>query len=323
MSSSGLGWYAVHAYSTGDADALLREGLAPFLRSEPGAAVRSWFFLRYWRGGPHLRIRLLLDPAEAAETLAGVSESIRTAMPPGGAYDPAQRLAVARRLAELEGTDPGTEIVADGTVRIEPYEPEYAKYGGSDGVRIAEELFFASSRVALAAIVADESFARSRVGLAFVMTMAALAAVFREPRRVADFLNGAFALWRRYVKSEVLDRWAAGASPSPQLHATVRRLFAAEPSGEPATPRLLDEWQRAVVRAMAAFDELSPQPADRVSAGSSWTAREFVLLNYLHTHCNRLGTAPAQEAYIAYAGSCAAAAVANARDEPIRERSVR
>ncbi len=61
MSAPGREWRSYHLFYHGDRDLVLRlwPTLAPLILSR---IVDSFFFLRYSLGGPHIRIRLRLEP---------------------------------------------------------------------------------------------------------------------------------------------------------------------------------------------------------------------------------------------------------------------
>jgi len=89
------------------------------------------FFLRYWQGGPHVRVRFRLEAAEAAE----VSSQLADLMPAFSQQDKSEytdQVEAQEHLARLE-----KEIVAaprpPGTIEAQSYVPEYAKYGGAVG----------------------------------------------------------------------------------------------------------------------------------------------------------------------------------------------
>jgi lantibiotic biosynthesis protein len=107
--------YAGHAA----ADRLLRDALAPLARalSTTGASDR-WFFLRYADPEPHLRIRFHGEPAAVRDGLQALAAR---ALETGLAHD-----------AQL------------GT-----YNREIERYGGPEGILVAEQIFHADSDAVL------------------------------------------------------------------------------------------------------------------------------------------------------------------------------
>jgi thiopeptide-type bacteriocin biosynthesis protein len=117
----GSEWLYVKAYcGPAAADAVLRDAVAPALAGE------RWFFVRYGDPEWHVRVRVTGDPDRLA---ASVEPRITAALAP---------------------------FLRDGRlwrVQLDTYEREVERYGGDEGMVLAEELFYADS-VAVAAIVA-------------------------------------------------------------------------------------------------------------------------------------------------------------------------
>ncbi|XXF79655.1 lantibiotic dehydratase [Myxococcaceae bacterium GXIMD 01537] len=120
----GSEWLYVKLYTgTALVDRVLREVVAPWVREalDSGAATR-WFFLRFGDPDWHLRVRLQGDPAR----LHGeVLERLHTLLAP------ARRLGLVHR------------------VQLDTYEREVERYGGPEGMPLAEQLFHVDSEAAL------------------------------------------------------------------------------------------------------------------------------------------------------------------------------
>jgi thiopeptide-type bacteriocin biosynthesis protein len=133
----------------------------------PGDPPRPWFFIRYWQGGPHLRLRIadLGDPAATRITaeLTARTDAVTAELPPEDRITAASYRQAARPLADLgEGghaLDLG-ELLPPG-VHPAVYEPEIRRYGGPGNMALSEELFHASSVVALRACRARPGHGRS------------------------------------------------------------------------------------------------------------------------------------------------------------------
>jgi len=119
----GSEWMTAKLYcGPASADTVLREAVAPFVRSL-GGAVDGWFFIRYGDPDNHLRVRFTGPP----ERLWGqVLPAFRNALAPS---------------------------LDNGLVRrviLDTYRREVARYGGPEGVRAAEKVFQADSEAVLA-----------------------------------------------------------------------------------------------------------------------------------------------------------------------------
>ncbi|MGR6919255.1 lantibiotic dehydratase C-terminal domain-containing protein [[Actinomadura] parvosata] len=156
-------WLALHIYHHGDLDRLLEECVLPLaeLLTE-SRRIGNWFFLRYWSGGPHIRFRVDCAGVDerrsvGAETTEAIESYLR-AHPSRSTMSRERYRRLARALADLEDLG-GFEdrLVPNDSVRIEPYEREYAKFGDEEAMDAVERHFGESSRLAAAAIRAAAS----------------------------------------------------------------------------------------------------------------------------------------------------------------------
>ena len=123
----GSEWLYAKLYTgTATADGLLREVVAPVAREAMAAGeTDSWFFIRYGDPEWHLRVRFHGDPARLQ---SGVLPRLHAALEPK---------------------------LADGRiwrVQLDTYERETERYGGPEGILLAERLFHVDSE-AVAAIL--------------------------------------------------------------------------------------------------------------------------------------------------------------------------
>lgn len=190
-------WVSAHVFHRGDLDGLLLTAVEPLVDELSRAgAIGSWFFLRYWEGGPHLRVRLRPATGAAAEevrraALERFGRHLRDnpAPPvPAGVLD-AYR-AVAERWARAERLDDyDRQVRTTDSVEFVTYHPEQSVYGERAALRAAESHFAESSALALRLLRAGLPAARLRAaGLGMLMLSLACC----EPRsaRAAERLRG-------------------------------------------------------------------------------------------------------------------------------------
>ena len=152
-------WHSWHLHLDSADPAVAERALLEVVRPVLSVA-RPWFFIRYWQGGPHLRLRVAdLDDGPAAEfgaTLAGPLARVNAGIQAAHRIDPAGYRAEAARLASAgEGGRPlGVEELRPGGVYQESYQPEFGRYGGVELMPLSERLFHVSSVVALRVCVA-------------------------------------------------------------------------------------------------------------------------------------------------------------------------
>lgn len=144
---TGADWTAFHIYAHGTratTDHLLVQ--ASRLAREVVASGRasSWFVMRYWEGGPHIRLRLRnLDPT-LREELADRLSRMALAAPEQ------QQLDAEAFYGPLAGPDGLRRHgwFPTGTVLQPAYEPEVERYAGPRFMDHAERMFCLSSRIA-------------------------------------------------------------------------------------------------------------------------------------------------------------------------------
>ncbi|WP_329611511.1 lantibiotic dehydratase C-terminal domain-containing protein [Kitasatospora herbaricolor] len=150
-------WTSWHVHQHQGQDRLLTEAVAPLIgivRSEGLADLA--FVLRYWDGGPHVRLRLRA-PSDAA--LAVLERRVPAELRSWCRDHPSGRSMSAGEYALLRGriggSDAAAELVPDGSVVPAVYSPEHERYGRGAALEACEEHFDESTRIALDVLAAD------------------------------------------------------------------------------------------------------------------------------------------------------------------------
>lgn len=257
----GSEWLTLKLY-TGEmtADAALRELVGPVAREavESGAAER-WFFLRYADPECHLRVRFQGDPQRLhAETLALL-----------------QAAAAA--------------WVGEGRLRrvqVDTYEREVERYGGPEGIRLAERIFHCDSTAVVEILELLEPGdagldERWRLALRGIDTLLADLGLDLPARREAMFRQrDAFA---REFRASGLLKGAIGDRFRKERPSLAALLDPANDAGSPLAPglRILEERSRQLAPVAA---ELRAAERDgRLSLPVAEIAPSLV-----HMHVNRM-----------------------------------
>ncbi|WP_367128787.1 thiopeptide-type bacteriocin biosynthesis protein [Saccharothrix sp. HUAS TT1] len=174
-------WTSLHvrlSWSVEDVDAFIADVLAPELdgRRRQGR-LADWFYIRYWRTGPHLRVRL----RDATEDLADrLRDLVALADHPVVDVDP----------SAFDGWLP------HGDVRETPYEPEVDRYGGPDALPVAEEVFCRSTEVAVA-VLRSVRTRGAKFTAAVELAMATTTALKLDRVEAASWLRSLATGWRQ------------------------------------------------------------------------------------------------------------------------------
>jgi thiopeptide-type bacteriocin biosynthesis protein len=265
-------------------DALILEVVPKILALE---LFERWFFLRYLdEKGVHLRLRFQV-PAGNTARLAG---PIRGLCEKG--LEEVTRLPPAdyRPMVLPPGYDAQRSPSAAATVGIvtEAYEPELEKFGGARGMPIAEALFEASSRIALA-VLGDE-----REGLYSRKTIApCLMNVVHDAFGPAE---GVPRFWRNYSFYWLGGETMAAEDWRARFFEKGTRLREEQvpivwPEDLPArATQLTQEWRAELQRAATGYAHIE-------DLGQVTT--DILAFNFTHLMNNRLGLISLEEAYLA------------------------
>ncbi|MBV9772755.1 MAG: thiopeptide-type bacteriocin biosynthesis protein [Gemmatimonadetes bacterium] len=295
---SGHLFYGPHAHPE-SGDRILLDVVGPFVRrSLERGWISRYFFIRYGELGPHLRLRLCGEARVLEEEVGpALEEQVGSVLS-----------------AELRGSPRGE--LPEGAVRspVEalvwiPYHPEVARYGGPEGVRLAEEFFFRSSEAVLDCLRRLVPGDRAqRLGITLMAQVAALGAFTRDPAEAALLASrlrdefsavarpdgGGAELRRRF--DEGYERQAAA------LGGRVEAVW--EAVGEGAElPAPMDGYLAATTALRdgihALLRERRLRPGGAAVEGREEAHRALVP-SYVHMNNNRMGVSNNEESFLSH-----------------------
>ena len=256
----GSEWLYAKLYTgTSTADTVLRDLVAPCVRPAlDSGAADSWFFIRYGDPRWHLRLRFQGDPRRLhGEVLPRLQEEAAALLEDG-------------RL---------------GSFQIDTYQREIERYGGPEGIELAERIFHADSEAVLEIVAslegAEDADVRWRLAL----------------RGIDLFLSdlgftgaGKLALLQQMQTSSAREARADGAFAQ-QLAQRLRRERAAlapylEPGWDPERPDA--PAFEALERRSQRLAPLAAELRERERAGRLTVSIADMVLSYTHMFANRL-----------------------------------
>lgn len=136
-------WTSLHVFIHDFArlDAFLCDCLAGM----PAAFLADCFFVRYWLGGPHVRIRF-----RAADAAAALEMRVRDYLDRNAFASELEPDSYYWRFASQLHTEPRRYWHGNGELHYIPYQPEVARYGGAAGLALCERYFVDDSNATLA-----------------------------------------------------------------------------------------------------------------------------------------------------------------------------
>ncbi|MGH3801334.1 MAG: thiopeptide-type bacteriocin biosynthesis protein [Pseudonocardiaceae bacterium] len=296
-------WVSAHLYYHDGLNDLLRRAVRPLVGELAiGGLIDGFFFVRYWQGGPHVRLRIRLRDQTDAQPVERVIEArigrFFARCPSRTLVRSADYLRSAERFAQHE-FGPGKSIIEplqpNNSLRFVGYVPEADRLGGPAGVAAFEPHFVDSATLALELIAANPSEQR-RTGRALAMMLLAAAVVIPDLQRLTRFFRYSYRGWS--ARRSAGDRARAARyerewqqayhRQRAQLRELARRLLEATRPG--AGDHLDTVSARWVASVSCLFDRLTEQRL----------ALAPLLFQCLHKHNNRLGITVAEETYLLF-----------------------
>jgi hypothetical protein len=167
------------------------------------------------------------------------------------------------------------------------------------------KLFETSSDIALKVLSFINQAHERRLGISFAMMLAGLSGAGLSEQSIADFLAAYCRFWSRYLPEDIATAWSSGLEERQQtLLPRAEAILSDRASPGSQINDALSQWKSAVHIATETLDrqasDILPGVVMPGPDASLEQRRDFLLLNYTHTHNNRLGVVPAHEAYLAY-----------------------
>lgn len=213
MTTADNSYLSTHIYyNTTDLRSVLLGCVDPLIRRLETAGVLSrYFFIRYWEGGSHIRLRLLPSDGVTYEDLRKEAEPaidrFLDERPSLFDADPELMAPIMRTLFEHEygpdeflrlyGEDGKIPLAPNNSFSYAPYKPEYNRYGGHHGIRLSERHFHVSSSIALEALRETNSHVRtSTLGLALQLMVHFACVFYEDKRQVVGFFEQYVQRWQ-------------------------------------------------------------------------------------------------------------------------------
>ena len=130
-------WLSTHLYFNGDINFFIRQVIVPLVDSLMHRNdIYSYFFVRYWDDrGPHVRLRVCCHDCNSISVRNTIERHFNAFL---ASYH--DSLTLDHSIVENSNN-------FNGSLSFENYEPEYERYGGDQGLEVAEEHFRHSSQL--------------------------------------------------------------------------------------------------------------------------------------------------------------------------------
>ncbi|MER5629116.1 lantibiotic dehydratase C-terminal domain-containing protein [Streptomyces nitrosporeus] len=229
-------WIALHVFYAASPRPMLVNCVRPLVAELTAEGLLAGhFFINYWLEGPHVRLRLRpASPAAASEVRRRAEEALTAFLrtrPALYEVDSGFLKDFYNALFDIEfpgedrdrymGEDGRMNLRPNNTFSLEPYAPEYAKYGGPAGVELAEWHFRHSSDLVMDAFRTMNLHLRTvLLGTSAQLMMVMASCFLPEEDRLASYLDGYYEFWHRafpgtgFIGSQEYERNYAEMAPS-------------------------------------------------------------------------------------------------------------
>ena len=320
-------WISIHIFYHGDQNALIVNCIGPLVAElRKQGLIRRYFFIKYWSEGPHVRLRLLPAPGADTEKIkdmanVAIEEYIKE-RPAVYDINPQKVAALYKDLFIMEyGKEKWIAAYGEnGSMQLHPnnsfayieYEPEYTRYGGPDGVELAEWHFEHSSDTVLDLLRETNVGVHSMLlGRSIQLTLSFFYGVFETDDKVLRALANYINNWQRvdaqrHSHSEQYAKKYQRMAPMLQQRIASIRHDMLEDSPSSKLTETEKSWKRHLIEFRRRIDELYNEQKltiyfeGRPERATLDEVRHYLQASYVHMTNNRLGVSIAEEIYLAY-----------------------
>jgi hypothetical protein len=306
-------WVSAHLFYHGDQDAVVVGVIRPAVeRLRRAGTADGFFFLRYWEGGPHVRLRVLTRPEHVRSVRSVIEETAaefyRTS-PSQSAMTERDYAESASGLAKLERMDDyDTVLHPDNSVAFIDYLPQTEVFGTGRALEAVEQQLMSAS------VLAVELIARGRTpGQRAMDAFAMLAAnrtvftgILPELAYQARFMVESGGSGAKLMQSSEFERYFE-ANKAP-LRAGLEAVWASTRGVALPDASVASRWLTTVRDVNDTLVELEllgeldaypdfEAPAD-VLQHINHLVPQLIVERCTHLMCNRLGISLAQESHL-------------------------
>lgn len=314
-------WLSAYLFYADSLDQFLVECVKPFVwEIMENRLANQFHFIRYWDRGTHIRLRFKGD-IMLLET--HIKPSLKRHFESYFLLNPSTRIE-PEGLVEM---DHDQKWLANNSVQFVEYDPEITRYGGSEGILIAERQFEISSQAVLSILAESRNWDyTSAMGAAIQLHIGFIYALGMNLSEGVEFFDYVLQRWtltsygmRKYLgvedhiqkKEEIWKMYKISyEKQAARLHSIFDTLWTACVNRQKVDPEWFNTWitrtstfSGQLLSALQAHKLLiSPYKSVGLSSNSTSTGHELwnIFDSYVHMTNNRLGILNRDEGYLAF-----------------------
>ncbi|MFV8064335.1 lantibiotic dehydratase C-terminal domain-containing protein [Streptococcus sp. ZY1909104] len=192
-------WYNFKIYYYKNQDELLTNMISAYFDNN---SITDFFFIRYWEGGPHIRLRVKKNSSFSEKDFIQKIKDYMEKVPSVAVINEEYLLKSMENLALQENIDTHSiDLIADNSVIIDDYLPEIGKYGNV-GIKFAEKEFVYSSHLALLFLnFVNNSIEKKLIAALFSVN---LVLITLDKKQMTSFFEYYTSYWSKYLVEDSL-----------------------------------------------------------------------------------------------------------------------
>lgn len=158
--------------------------------------IEKWFFIRYWEGGPHIRLRILIDPKNNQFIINFIND-LKKFIYDNPNKDKFSKIEYLKNIKKFQDKNSNFLWHEDGDIIKVPYVPEYKRYGGIDLMPLTETMFQYSTRLVVNLLKEIQTYSQ-KILVGYIFTQK-LFNLFFSNKKIKDYskyiLNQNISFW--------------------------------------------------------------------------------------------------------------------------------
>lgn len=250
-------WSSLHIFYYDNVNILLTDCI---LKMYNKGYIDTFFFIRYWNGGPHIRLRIANKTSEQIIEIKKIVESYLKQYPSTIQLSNDEYNFKSAKFSNKEGMK-ALPLQKNNTIIETTYYPEMNKYIDNHALSLSENIFSISSIYALH-ILSNSNKKSELYYLSMQHTMYLLQYFIKEKATLDTFLENYFNYWQSFSEGQSIK--------VPKINIVVKKDF--------------PEYNIYF---------------EKIKKTYSYSEIQGLLFNYIHLFNNRLGINTKEEAFLA------------------------
>lgn len=190
-------WSSLHIFYYGNVNMLLTNCILKLYKEK---YINTFFFIRYWNGGPHIRLRIANKNYNQILEIKEIIKKYLNQYPSTVQLSNEEYTLKSDEFSTKEGIE-SLPLQDNNSILEIPYSPEMNKYIDENALYLSEMIFSISSIYALN--ILNTSNKKSELYyISMQHTMYMLQFFIKEDSQLAEFLENYFKYWRIFSEGK-------------------------------------------------------------------------------------------------------------------------